>query len=112
MTELIENGDYVRCENRRGLKKTEYIDALIQDIVLVLTAKRGKFYPDKNFGSRLYKIADEPRAEYALNYARQAVSSIDGVYIKSADVSADQIVFTLTVNDEERQVSINIENNI
>lgn len=112
MTELIENGDYVRCNDKSDLKKTEYIDGLLQDIKLILTAERGKFYPNKNFGSHIRAAAGEPVAEYAVVYARQAVSSIDGVYIKSADVIGDKIIFTLTVNNEERQVSVNIENDI
>lgn len=112
MTELIENGDYVKCDDKTGLKKTQYTDELLQNIKILLTARRGKFYPNKNFGSHIREITGEPKAEYALNYARQAVSSIDGVYVKSAHIGSAEIVFTLEINDEERQVSVNIDNNI
>ncbi|MFR5875365.1 MAG: hypothetical protein ACLUFN_02620 [Eubacterium sp.] len=112
MTELIENGDYVKCEDKTHLKKTDYIDELLQNIRLILTAKRGKFYPNKDFGSYIRDNAEEPKADYALNYARQAVSSIDGVYIKSSAMKENEIIFRLTVNGEEREVSVNIENNI
>lgn len=39
-------------------------------------------------------------------YARQSVSELDGVYIKEAELAENEILFTILINDEKRQVSI------
>jgi hypothetical protein len=109
---LIENGDYVKDESLAGLKKVEYIDEVLQNVKIILTASRGKFYPNKDFGSYLKKCNDEPRLEYALSYARQAVSSIDGVYIKSLNIDDDEMIFTVTVNENEGEVRVKFGNDI
>lgn len=112
MAQLIKNGDYVKCDDKSDLKRAEYIDEIMQNVAVVLTARRSKFYPNKEFGSYIRECPAQPRADYALNYARQAVDMIDGVYIKSAEINSNKIIFNVIVNDEERQVSVNIENNI
>ena len=105
MTEKIINGDYVK--NGDGLAEVQYIEELLQNAVLALTAIRGAFYPDKNFGSRL-KNAGEKSEALAACYARQALSGFDGVYIKSAKINENGYEFAVLVNDEERQVLIKV----
>ena len=103
MTEKITNGDYVKDGN--GLAEIRYIEELLQDVSLSLQALRGSFYPDKNYGSQLRSSADKCEAR-AVCYARQALSGFDGIYVKSAKITDNGYVFTVMVNDQERQVSI------
>lgn len=113
MTEKIVNGDYVINEETKRPVMIEYIDELLQKIAMHLTARRGSFYPDKNFGSLLRaKQLEQPKNEYALAYARQTLDEFDGVFVKSAFVKDDAVDFVLIINDDERQVSIKLENNI
>ena len=103
MTPEITNGDYVKSGN--ALKEIEHLDALLQDVALNIRAERGRFYPDKNFGSHIFssKNMDE---DYILVLARQAVSGINGVYIKSAKRNDKNFEFTVIINNLERQVLI------
>lgn len=103
MTEKITNGDYVK--DGAGLAEVQYIEELLQNAVIALQTLRGSFYPDKNFGSQLRTVKDHNEA-LALCYARQALSGFDGVHIKSAKISGNGCEFTLSVNDQERQVLI------
>lgn len=106
MTAKLVNGDYQIIDN--DLVTVDYIDEILQNVFLALNAKRGKFYPNKSFGSRIHSINQQPYDEYALCYARQAVDEIDGVYIKSVKHQDKQIIFTVSVNDAEGEVIINV----
>ncbi len=112
MTEKIVNGDYVKNNEKTGLITVEYIEELLQNILIVLNTRRGKFYPDKDFGSNISKINSQPYSDYAAAYARQALDSIDGVFVKNCEVNDNIINFNLIINNEERQVSVKIENDI
>ena len=103
MTPEIMNGDYVK--NGNALKEIEQLEELLQNIALNIRAERGKFYPDKNFGSHIFssKAKDE---DYIAGFARQAVSAINGVYIKSAKIKDNTFEFTVIINNLERQVLI------
>ncbi|MCH5317298.1 MAG: hypothetical protein J1E05_04920 [Eubacterium sp.] len=103
MTEKITNGDYVK--NGNSLAEVQYIEELLQNAALSLQALRGSFYPDKNYGSLLGFSTEKSEAR-AVCYARQALSGFDGIYIKSAKIIDNVYAFTLTVNGQERQVSI------
>lgn len=84
----------------------QYIDALVESAKVLLNAQRGNFYPNKNFGSLLKTVCRQPKDEYALAYARQALDSIDGVFVKSAICLDDKFVFDLLINNQQRQVEI------
>lgn len=103
MTPEIKNGDYVK--NGRVLQEVEHIDALLQDIAILLKAEREGFYPDKNFGSRIFSSKTKDEA-YAASLARQAVSGMNGVYIKTAKIKDGNFEFTVIINNVERQVLI------
>lgn len=105
MTEKIKNGDYVK--NGAELAEVQYIEELLQNAVIVLQTLRGSFYPDKNFGSHL-KTSENVSEALAIGYARQALSSFDGVHIKTAKIDENGCDFTLMINDQERQVLIKI----
>ncbi|WP_177916825.1 hypothetical protein [uncultured Eubacterium sp.] len=84
------------------ISSIDYTDGLVRAAALALIIPRGKFYPDKNFGSNVKYT--EPIA-LTLARARQAVEHLDGVYVKSVERRDDGLlVFNLSVNDIQRQV--------
>lgn len=108
MTYKLVNGDYEKAEGSKDLEKCEYIDELLQSISMVLYARRGGFYPNKDFGSSIRTALSEPKAGYIAAYARQALEGIDGVFVKEAEPNPGSVRITLMINDTERRVSINL----
>lgn len=84
------------------------VNSVLYDCVTALLCPRGEFYPDKNYGSHIIRNKNIIDSERLLCYARQAVSGMDGVYIKSAQLNNKNAVFTVMINNENRQVSIEI----
>lgn len=68
--------------------------------------EKGKFYPDKNFGSRIFETLKNERL--MLSYIRMALSKIDGVYVKDMTYVPIENLITINVlvNNEERQVYV------
>ena len=111
MADKLTNSDYTMISgNRKALTQCDYIDELLQNVCILLLARRGRFYPDKNFGSRISTIDKAPANAYLLDYARQAVDLLDGVYVKNAEFADENAVFDLIINDKERRLLINSEN--
>lgn len=81
----------------------ERIERLSENFLLALRTKRGRFYPDKNFGSKVNADLSENEI---LAYIRQAVSALDGVCVKSIEKTGKKVTFNLMLNEEERQVII------
>lgn len=104
MNYKISNGEYA-LDSKKNMIEIGYIELLLQNTALMLGAKRNKFYPDKNYGSLIFDAMDNK--DKILAYARQAVSNLDGVCIKSASVNNNNIVFDLILNGEERSVVVN-----
>lgn len=56
-----------------------------QPILLICAARlflrKGEFYPDKNFGSRIHEAKGNERL--MLSFIRMALSKLDGVYVKN-----------------------------
>lgn len=88
------------------VENDERIEQLLANSMLALKGKRGRFYPDKNFGSKIDVSLSEMEI---LAYARQAVSSLEGVCVKSAQKLDNKITFQLVLNEEERQVMIDYD---
>lgn len=84
------------------------VSSVLSDLVMALVCPRGEFYPNKNYGCQMMRNKNIIDSEKLLCYARQAVSDMDGVYIKSAQLNDKNAVFTVMINDESRQVSIEI----
>lgn len=112
MTEKIVNGDYVKCAQNNGLEQVEYIDEIVQVAKMLLVTQRGRFYPNKDFGTYLKNDLPYPQDEYALAYARLALESLDGVFVSSAHVDNGKITVDLTINSQKKQVEQNFENYI
>lgn len=106
MTAWMQNGDYVLhgCE----MIKVGYLQALQQTVQLLLRLPREKYYPDKNFGSFLYALNAVPFEDQLLALARQALADVDGVFVRTADINGGQVVFTMLLNGEERQVRLSL----
>lgn len=87
--------------------KSICIENIVESCVTAMKCPRGKYYPDKNFGSHILEHADNGE-EQLLAYARQAVSQIDAVYVKSVEMKGNDAIFTLLINDRQRQVTITL----
>ena len=74
-----------------------------------LIAAGWQLYPDKNYGSSIIKGSN--LGEY-LAAARQAVSEIDGVFIKNAEFDGETVNYEIMVNNDERSMKIAFEKNI
>lgn len=80
------------------------VDEMLKNAVRCFSVKRGGFYADKNFGS---KISESRNTAEILAYARQSVENLDGVFVKSAEKKNGSVTFVLSVNGEERSVTVN-----
>lgn len=112
MTEKIINGDYILADGKDNVQSVEYIDEIIQTIKMLLVTRRGRFYPNKDFGSLLQSNLPQPSDEYALAYARQALEGLDGVFVSTARVDNGVIYLDVIINSEEKQVIQQIGNYI
>lgn len=112
MADRLIDGDYQINDSHDGLVQCDYTDELLQDAYILLNAKRGEFYPNKDFGSKISTIDSEPMDEYLRAFAQQALDRLDGVYVKSAHFDDGTAVINLILNDKEGLVRINIENNL
>lgn len=90
------------------INSEELIGEILSGCVSAFLCPRGEFYPNKNYGSQIMKNKVSADSEKLLAYARQAVSDMDGIFVKSAYLDNLNVVFTVAVNDEERQVSIKL----
>lgn len=88
----------------------EKIDERIDDVLALcksaIFCNLVSFYPDKDFGSRVRQAMNDKKL--LLSYTREALRNIDSVYVKQADLIGEMLEITLTVNEEERQVSVPI----
>lgn len=82
------------------------VDDILENCVMAIICPLSKFYPNKNFGSRIRQSSER---DELLASARQAVRNIDGVFIKNLCVNNGMAEFKIMINDEERCVSIGIE---
>ena len=102
------DGEYEK-DSQGKLIKAEYTDALLQKALLLIEAKRGRFYPDKDFGSRIDEINIEPFEEYALSYIRQALDGLDGTFVTEAKKDSEALKIRLIINDEEKEVILPLD---
>lgn len=90
--------------DRKNAVDIDYLNGLLEAVALCLTATRGNFYPDKDFGAKIKYALAEPEI---LSQARTAVERLDGVYVKSVSkIQNGIVVYNLIINDDERQVEV------
>lgn len=85
------------------------VGEMAADAVMRLTARRGRFYPNKNFGTEFLPSCI-PTREWAMAYGRQALDDADGVYLKNAVVNKNEVTYFLSINGIERQVTVKYDN--
>lgn len=107
MTEKLTNGDYSQ-NGESTLDTVEQIEEILQNAAVCLAAQRGRFYPNKDFGMRFVSAEKEPFDKYLLSFARQALSCVDGVVVKSVRITSEKFIFNLLINDNERTAEVNI----
>lgn len=105
MVAKIVDGDY-KTENS-NIMQVDYIEEVLQNAFVAIKTKRGRFYPNKNFGSYIDMVDNTDMLGYILSFARQAVDEIDGVYIKSVKKTNDGFIFKVVVNSKEGEITVN-----
>ena len=85
------------------------VGEMAADAVMMLTARRGRFYPNKNCGTAFLPSCMPPR-EWAIAYGRQALDDADGIYLKNAVVNKNEVTYFLNINGTERQVTVKYDN--
>ncbi len=111
MSYKINNGEYETDESGMPIKVC-YKDELLQNAALAIGCKRGRFYPDKDFGSRLSMLCREPIEEYAESYIRQALSALDGAFLKKVTRGDGVLTAEFEINGEEKEVVFQLEEGI
>ena len=108
MSLRLTGGEYA-LDNVGNTVSIEYIEELLQCALLASRTGRGRFYPDKNFGSRISDISKEPFEEYAAAYIRQALDRLDGVFVRKVIKENDELKVQLLINNSEEEVIFEIE---
>lgn len=85
------------------------VDDVLNDCVAAICCPIERFYPNKNFGS---KINSGLTANEILALARAAVRDLDGVFIKSVSLTDNNARFKILINDNIRSVNVNLEQDI
>ncbi|MBQ7202855.1 MAG: hypothetical protein IJS03_02425 [Eubacterium sp.] len=108
MADKLTNGDYTIVSGEKALEQIDYINELLQNAFVLLKAKRGRFYPNKDFGSLIYSLDTGNPEKYIEAFAQQALDKLDGVFVKSAvvDSQSGAILINLLINDTQGQVII------
>ena len=111
MTYRLIDGDYA-LDGNGGIATVSGREALLQNAVQALTARRGRFYPNKEFGSRIREELQEPENAYALAFAQQALDAMHGVFVTKAEKNGNRIIFRLFLNNREEEVAICFEDDL
>lgn len=73
--------------NNQGGTKVSYSNEKVkEDLKLLLTQEKGKFYPDPEFGSDLYKYMFEPITPVLARKLRSEIVSLIGKYYPQLNV--------------------------
>ena len=113
MQTAMENGDFMR--NAHGLPVPLYDwEAKLQEILIRLSVRKGRFPLDLELGSDLYKLTThtgDPVA-FALDAARRALAPMGEITLEDAEVFLDRagdgaiIRYTLRVEGKTRWLEV------
>lgn len=109
MDNKIENGDWQI--KRSSVVVVHGEEEMMGHIEARLCAKKGLFYPDKDFGSLLYTLKDseeETKDMLALQYARQALSDIPGVLVEKATIDENEAKIKIAFDNRSKEVIIKL----
>lgn len=111
----LRNGSYVLTA--AGLPETvSGAEETLQRVLMRLTARRGAFWPDPDYGSRLYtlsRLKPAQRAAAARQYVAEALSEEtdvtveDVAYVPGTDDSAT-VAVTLLLGGRETELTIEV----
>lgn len=105
----IKDGDWVHSGGR--LETVSGREEAAQHAALRLSAKRGRFYGNQNLGSFLYTLTqtEEPqRSILAMQYARQALEDMNGVWPQRVVWEDGAPAFILSVQGEDMEVRVRL----
>lgn len=109
MSMVLQGGDYVP-DGSGGFRGNTEQEALLQRVLLRLSARRGGFAPLPDFGSRLYRLPTERasrRAELSKQYVEEALSEETGLMVQEVEWREAEgvLVAHLSFCEERFQVS-------
>lgn len=111
MANKIENGDYVFTNG--AAEKARLMEQVLQDLRTALFCRRGRFYPNKEFGSTAAAAASSyPYHENLLAAARRCLEKYEGVLVKNAHFENGQARLTIVFYGQETEVAIHFDTNL
>ncbi len=89
--------------NQGGTSTSLGNEKLKEDLTLLLTQERGKFYPDPEFGSELHKYMFEPITNALATEIRTEIVNLVGKYypqlrIKNIDIYSGENTLQVVIN--------------
>ena len=111
---LLRDGDYVPDE-KGGFLSVSGDEALLQRVLLRLTARRGAFPFLPDFGSRLYllpRAKPGERASLAKQYCAEALAGEEGLEVTGVTLNETEPgrgTLTVTLNRQGRELSLAVE---
>ncbi len=107
----LENGDYISSGG--GVKTVSGAEELAQRLTMKLTARRGKFWPMADYGSRLYTLLSgvmpADRETAIREFVAEALADEDNVSLESIDmrIEGEVLRLGLSFNCRGTVVSVN-----
>ena len=87
---------------------TDEFASVLCDFKMAITAALGQFYPDFEYGSRLYEKGCGK--DFYLSCANQAAGFIDGLFVKTNHLKDDKsFTVDLLINETQGQVFMHAE---
>ncbi len=86
------------------MNKLNDYESILTDCLSAFTCPLGTFYPNMMYGSRIRECTDEFDEKKLLCCARQAVSDMDGVFVRRVKRNGVKLVIAVMINDIERKV--------
>lgn len=110
MRMYMKNGDYVP-DGLGGFRQTEGNDRILATALFLLTARRGKFSPLPEVGSRLYLLSREKPSRWesiAVSYAQEALEPM-GIIVTKAVVTPGKDGLGVEIYGEYQGEEISLE---
>ena len=112
----LRNGDYV-LDGTGGLRRAEGQEALLEQVLYRLTARRGTFPFLPELGSRLWQLGQIPltqRQSAAEQYVAEALAGETGLEVERVDLAESasgqaQVTAELTWRGETLSVTVEVQ---
>ena len=97
MDTAIEKGDFVT--DAGGIPKQLFgLEQQLQQVYLRLKGRRGCFYYDPFFGSRLHTLPEHPTREQILSCVEEALRDWTAVTVTSLEQTEEELVVSVTTD--------------